>query len=295
MNKSDKNIAIIAFAVLGVVWGSNFIYMKLAADWITPMQIVFLRVLFGLLPVLAFALLQQKIKLAHLKHFPHFIVMSLLATVVYYFGYAKGTALLLSGVAGILSGLIPLFSFVLAIIFVAEEKLTRLKTIGVLLGLFGVVIIGFPSGGEEFSTSVEGIVYMILGSLSIGASFVYAKKYIVPLKIPPVALAAYQLSFGVLILIAITDFNGITEIAQSHHALWGIIIGLGLLGTGLAYIIYYYIVEKLGAVAAASSTYIPPVVALFIGAVFVGEPISVSDYLATLCIFMGVFLLNKKA
>jgi len=69
---------------------------------------------------------------------------------------------------------------------------------------------------------------------------------------------------------------------------------LGLLGTGLAYIIYYYIVEKLGAIAASSVTYIPPVVALLIGSLLVGEPIEMVDYAATFLIFFGVFLLKQK-
>lgn len=292
--KQHNTLAIVAFWALGVIWGSNFIYMKLAADLISPLQIVFLRVLFGLLPVLVLALLTQKLKMAHLKHLPHFIVMSLLATVVYYFGFAKGTSLLLSGLAGILSGAIPLFSFVLAVIFIAEEKATALKIGGALLGLLGVVLIGLPSNNSGLSANVEGVFYMILGALSIGASFVYAKRFIVPLQLPAVALTTYQLGAGVLILLIMTDLNGLTAIADDTHALLGLIVGLGLLGTGLAYIIYYYIVDKMGAISASSVTYIPPVVALFIGAVFVGEPIRLSDYFATLCIFAGVFLLNKE-
>lgn len=69
---------------------------------------------------------------------------------------------------------------------------------------------------------------------------------------------------------------------------------LGLLGTAGAYIIYYFIVDKLGAVAASSVSYIPPVVALLIGALIVGEPIAAIDYAATFAIFTGVFLLKRS-
>ena len=86
-----------------------------------------------------------------------------------------------------------------------------------------------------------------------------------------------------------------TNILTSTHALVGLVVGLGLLGTGLAYILYYYIVKQLGAVSASSVTYIPPVVALLIGALIVGEPIEMADYGATLLIFTGVFLLKRKA
>jgi drug/metabolite transporter (DMT)-like permease len=285
-------LPLLAFIALGVIWGSNFIYMKMAAGLISPLQIVFFRVLFGFVPVVIYAKLRGDLSWQHCRHFGHFFVMGMLATAVYYYGFAKGTSLLLSGVAGAVSGAIPLFSFLLAVIFIAGEKATRLKVAGILIGFVGVLIIGRPSGSELSSTSLEGVFYMVAGSLSVGASFVYAKKFIIPLKLPAAALTTYQLGIGLLVLALCTDYHGIGKIFTSSHATLGLIIGLGLLGTGLAYIIYYYIVEKLGAVSASSVTYIPPVVALLIGALIIGEPIALADYGATLLIFIGVFLLK---
>jgi drug/metabolite transporter (DMT)-like permease len=295
MTKSkSQNLPLIAFCALGVIWGSNFIYMKLAANLITPMQIVFYRVLFGFVPVVIYAKLRGDLRWQHLRHISHYFVMGMLATAVYYYGYAKGVSLLLSGVAGAISGAIPLFSFVLAVLFIAEEKATRLKITGILVGFVGVVIIGFPSGEGLASSNMEGVFYMVAGSLSVGASFVYAKKFIIPLKIPASALTTYQLGLGLLVLALFTDYNGINNVFSNMHASIGLVVGLGLLGTGLAYIIYYYIVEKLGAVSASSVTYIPPIVALLIGALLVGEPIKLADYGATVLIFIGVLLLKKK-
>jgi drug/metabolite transporter (DMT)-like permease len=268
--------------------------MKLAANLITPMQIVFYRVLFGFVPVFIYAKLRGDLRWQHLKHIGHYFVMGMLATAVYYYGYAKGTSLLLSGVAGAISGAIPLFSFVLAVLFITEEKASRLKIAGILVGFVGVVIIGFPSGEGLASSNMEGVFYMVAGSLSVGASFVYAKKFIIPLKIPVSALTTYQLGLGLLVLALFTDYNGINNVFSNMHASIGLVVGLGLLGTGLAYIIYYYIVEKLGAVSASSVTYIPPIVALLIGALLVGEPIKLADYGATVLIFIGVLLLKKK-
>lgn len=289
-----RHLPLIAFVALGVIWGSNFIYMKMAAELITPLQVVFFRVLFGFIPVLLYAWFRGSLRWQHLKYSSHFLVMGLLATAIYYYGFVKGSSLLLSGVAGAVSGAIPLFSFLLAVLFIAEEKATRLKMAGILIGFIGVLIIGRPSGTDLVSTNLEGIIYMVAGSLSVGASFVYARKFITPLKIPAAALTTYQLGLGLLVLALFTHYSGIGAIFSSTHAALGLVIGLGLLGTGLAYIIYYYIVDKLGAVAASSVTYIPPVVALLIGALIVGEPIALADYGATLLIFAGVFLLKRK-
>lgn len=294
MTDLKRHIPLLSFVLLGVIWGSNFIYMKLAAGLITPAQIVFYRVLFGFVPVLIYAVMKKAIRWEHLKHSVHFLVMSLLATTVYYFGFAKGASLLLSGLAGALSGSIPLFSFVLAVLFLAEEKASPLKVLGALVGFVGVVMIANPTSEGLASSNLMGVLYMVGGSLSVGASFVYAKKFIMPLKIPALALTTYQLGFAMLVLVLFTDYSNITNVFNDTHATLGLIVGLGILGTGLAYIIYYYIVAAMGAVTASSVTYIPPIVALFIGSMIVGEPIGMRDYLATGLIFVGVFLLRKK-
>ncbi len=294
MSRPSKHLPVIAFVLLGVIWGSNFIYMKMAAELITPTQLVFFRVLFGFMPVAVYAFFTGVLRLRHARHALHFLVMSLLATSIYYYGFAKGTSLLLSGVAGAVSGAIPLFSFVLAVVFIPEEKITKLKLLGIVTGFMGVVVIASPSGETLLSSNIEGVLYMVAGSLSVGASFVYARKFITPLGIPAKALVTYQLGLAMLLLAVFTDYSGISAIWTDTHAALGLIFGLGLLGTGLAYIIYYYIVETLGAISASSVTYIPPAVALFIGVFIVGEPIHGLDYLATAFIFLGVFLLKRR-
>ena len=290
---TTMTLPITAFCALGLIWGSNFIYMKMAAQLITPVQVVFCRVLFGFVPVVIYARARGGLRREHLRHAGHFLVMALLATAVYYYAYVKGTSLLLSGVAGALSGAISLFSFVLAAIFIPEEKVTMTKILGVVIGFMGVVLIGRPTGHDLATTNWEGVCYLLAGSLSVGASFVYARKYIIPLNIPASALTTYQLGLGLAILAVCTDYRGMGKILHSPHAAVGLAIGLGFLGTGLAYNIYYYIVEKFGAITASSVTYIPPVVALLIGALLAGEPIRATDYGATLLIFTGVFLLRR--
>ena len=293
--KTKKNhLPVLAFGCLGIFWGSNFIYMKLASELITPVQIVFFRVFFCFVPGLVYSVFTGVLRWTHCKHIGHFPVMALLATVIYYYGFAKGTSLLLSGVAGAVSGAIPLFSFLLAVWFLTEENVSATKIAGIAIGFIGVFIIGRPSGQDLMSTNLEGVLYMVAGSLSVGASFVYAKRYVIPLKIPAVALTTYQLGVGLLLLALVTDFSGVGNIWTSLHASLGLIVGLGLLGTGLAYIIYYYIVETLGAVSASSVIYIPPLVALLIGCLVVDEPIGWSDYGATFLVFIGVFLLKRR-
>jgi drug/metabolite transporter (DMT)-like permease len=287
-----KNIAYVAFALLGVIWGTNFIYMKLAVALISPAQIVLLRIFFGFLPILVFALVTRALRWSHLRHAHHFLVMALLATDIYYFAFAKGTSMLLSSVAGMLSGAIPLFTFACAFVFLREEPLTRRVAAGVALGFVGVLLIAKPWATGPGGISLEGVLYMVVGSLSVGCSFVYAKRFISGLGISPVALCTYQIGLALVMIAAVTDWQGMGRIMEDQRAFLGLAIGLGLAGTGLAYILYYFIVQRLGALAAASVTYIPPVVALLIGVLWAGEPVHAMDLLAVAAILGGVYIVQ---
>jgi drug/metabolite transporter (DMT)-like permease len=279
----------VLFAVLGLVWGSNFLFMKWAAETISPGQVTLLRVLFGFVPVAAYAISRGALSRGHVRHLHHFVVMSVLATSAYYFAFASGAALLPSGIAGALSGAIPLFSLLGAALLLRSERITPLRVLGVAVGFAGVLLVARPWQADG-AVSMTGVLYMLGGSASVGLSFVYAKRFLVGLDIPPAGLTTYQMGLGLLTLAVLTDLDGITAVAGDARALAGLVVGLGLLGTGVAYILYYVIVERLGAIAASSSTYVPPVVALAIGWLLAGEPIGPVDGVGVLLILSGVLV-----
>ena len=126
-----------------------------------------LRVLFGFLPIFVFALAQRALRWEHIRYAHHFTVMSLLATAVYYFAFAKGTALLPSSIAGLLSGAIPLFTFICAWLFISEEHIDMIKAAGVGLGFLGVLLIARPWSNVG-TVDFRGVAYMLAGSMSVG-------------------------------------------------------------------------------------------------------------------------------
>jgi drug/metabolite transporter (DMT)-like permease len=288
-----NRLAFLAWISLGVIWGSNFIIVKWVVEYISPLQIVLVRVTLGFLAIFLYAVVSRQLRVAHLAYSRHFVVMACLAAAIYYYGFARGTSLLPSGIAGAISGAVPLFSVGAAVIFLREEKLDRRRVIGVLVGLLGVVAIARPFEYGAGSASIEGMLFMVIGSLSLGLSFVYARRFITPLNLPAAALATYQLGFASLILLVLTPLDGIEGIVVDTQAAIGLIVGLGLLGTGIAFVLYYFIIDKFGAVGATSVTYLPPVVAMLNGALLVGEPINLLDWVATALILGGVLLLHR--
>lgn len=287
--------ATIAWLLLGLIWGTNFVLIKWSTEIVAPSQVAFVRVLVGFLTVGLYAAIKKQLKFSHLKYSIHFLVMSCLAAALYFYGFAEGTALLQSGLAGAVSAAIPLFSLMAAVIFLPSEKLTLQRIGGLLSGLIGVLMIAKPFAGDLGDNLFLGVLWMTLGSFSLGVSFVYARKFITPLMFPAAALTTYQLGFGAILLFAVTDTGGLLELSENKNAIWILFVGLGVIGTGFAYVLYYYIIEKLGAVRASALTYVPPVVALFLGATLLKEAITIIDYVATILIFAGVVLVNKKS
>jgi drug/metabolite transporter (DMT)-like permease len=294
--KSARTLPFLLFCALGIIWGSNFLFMKIALEVITPLQIVWLRVLFGSLPILGFAFLKKSMKWSDFKKAYHFLAMALIANVATYYFFVKGTELLTSGIAGVISGAIPLMTALLAVLTLPMEKLTRRKALGLILGLMGVMSVSH----SEFSFSLTigkeliGAGFILLGSFCIAFGMVYVNKFITPMKMSALSLAAYQTLFASFLLIMVTPTQGIGAIWGQPQALLAIVLGLGLLGTGFAFVMYYFVIDRLGAVTASSVFYIPPVVALLIGAVIRHEAVSLLQALGTLAIIGGIYLVRDE-
>lgn len=287
-------MAILGLWLLALIWGSNFILMKMAVEFISPTQVLLIRVAFGFTPVFAYAFIKQEVKFKHVKHLHHFFVTSMFATVLNLYGFIKGAELLYSGIAGAMSGAAPIFAYLIAVLCLPQESFSIKKLCGTGLGFCGVILIANPFTNESSPFVIEGAIYMAMASVCLGISFVYSNRFISPLKLSAAALTTYQLGIALIVLLITTDFDGINNINNNTVIFSFVTLGLGFLGTGIACIIYYFIIEQLGAVKAASVSYIAPVVALLIGSFIAMEPIGIVDYLAALMIIFGVVLLNSR-
>jgi drug/metabolite transporter (DMT)-like permease len=280
-----------AFLVLGLIWGSNFIYMKWAAALISPEQIVLLRVFFGFLPLAFAAWHKGVINCSQARHLPHFFVMAAVATVFYYFAIVKGTALLPSGIAGVLGGSIALFTALFSLLLLRTEKLNGMMAVGVVLGFAGIALIARPWEGTANPINLAGVFWMLTGSIILGLSYVYVRRFLAPVNLPPLALATWQVGLALLILLLLTNFTGIGQIFQDWRSAIGVVVGLGILGTGAAFLIYYFLLQELGAVAASGATYITPTVALLIGWA-AGEKVGIFEIAAGVLILASIAMLQ---
>jgi drug/metabolite transporter (DMT)-like permease len=288
-----------AFILLGIFWGSNFIYMKWASELISAGQISFLRVFFGLLPLAFFAWRKKIISLRQMRHSHHFVLLASVGTAFYYFAVAKGAAVLPSGIAGVLGASPPLFTAIAAILFLRNERMNGLMMCGVALGLAGITLISRPwtVAYSDAGISLAGVAWILGSSFVFGLSSVYIRLFLTRPNIGPLAIVTWQMGLALIVQFCLTDFSGVSNILSDWRAAIGLVVGLGLLGTGAALYLYYLLLDELSAVAAAGAIYITPIVALLIGWA-AGEHVGMFEVAAVSLIFCSLALLEvgrKKA
>lgn len=150
------------------------------------------------------------------------------------FATARGTALLPSGIAGVLGASPALFTCIASAVFLRHERMNRLMCSGVLLGIVGIALISRPwsGNGTEGALSSLGVCWMLMGSLVFGLSYIYIRRYLSAIKLSPLAIVTWQMGLALLMLVCLTDLHGIGRIMFDWKAVTGLVFGLGLLGTG---------------------------------------------------------------
>jgi drug/metabolite transporter (DMT)-like permease len=280
------------FLALGLIWGTNFAFMHVAVATLTPLQVVWTRVVAGALPLVLFAAARGELRAGHARHAHHFAATALTANVLPFYFLVRGTQLLPSGIAGVVSGAIPLLTALVAALALPGERLDAPRLGGLALGFLGVALVAevwTKQGG------LAGEAFILAGALSYAVAFVYARRFVSPLGLRSTALAAYQTALAAAMLTALTDLRGVGALGGDLRALAAAAVGLGLVGTGVAYILYYRLIDRLGAVAASSVTYIPPVVALAIGVGLMHDRLSPWQAAGAALVLSGIYLARRES
>ncbi|MGX9417147.1 DMT family transporter [Vibrio sp. WJH972] len=255
---------------LSLLWGGSFFFVGIAVNSLPPLTIVTLRVgiaalvLWGV--VTALGLRPPK----DFKIWLAFLGMGLLNNVIPFVLIVWGQTQIASGIASILNAATPIFTVVVAGLLLPDEKPTPLKLVGIFLGFSGVVVmIGVPTLGSE--SSVLAQLAIVAAAISYAFAGVYGRRF-KSLKVKPIVTAAGQVTASTIVLLPLTLFvDGAIDISSTNAVTWGAIIGLAVLSTAAAYVIYFRILELAGATNAVLVTLLVPVSAIILGSLFLNE------------------------
>jgi drug/metabolite transporter (DMT)-like permease len=272
--------------LLGAIWGSSFLFIKVALEDLTPTQIVAGRVGIG-------ALLLVVLLNARGGRIPRdrnllgpLTIMALIGNILPFALITWGEQYITSSLTAILNSTTPLFTLLIAAVALEGESLRAMRAAGVVLGFGGVgVIVGFETGG-----SIEGMIAVTVASLSYAGSFVYARRHLSGRDLPPLTLPATQL----LISTVLTLPWALVDVVRTPPDLvldaTASVLALGLLGTGWAYVLYYRLIADIGATSASFVTYLIPIFGIALGAVVLSEKLGVNTIAGAVLVIGGIAL-----
>jgi drug/metabolite transporter (DMT)-like permease len=281
----------IRLGLLALLWGSGFLWIKLSLRGFTPVQIVLVRLALGVAVLVPIAMARGMRFPRDRATWVHLFVAALFANAIPYTLFGIGEETVGSNVAGVINATTPLWTVLVAFLAGTDRQVSVWRGVGLALGFAGTVLIFTPweSAGEIASW---GGLACLAASASYGVSYVYMGRFLTGRGIPPIMLSATQLAAGTLLLAVAMPFGGLEAPTWRFDAVASLVI-LGVLGTGVAYVINYRLIEDVGPTVASTTTYLLPVVAVVLGALVVDEPVTVPMVAGMLLVLAGVFLVQR--
>jgi len=280
------------YIALGVVWGCSFIFIKLGLEFLTPVGVAFGRVSLGALTLVFWARYKNIALPTDKKIWAHLWVVAMLLNVVPGVLFAQAETQVTSILAGIINAVTPLMTLLAIMIVFRAEKLKSFQIIGLLIGFLGVLTVLGAWNGLG-ANPISAVLALLLAVTCYGFSFPYTRKFVLPYKLKPEAMAATQVSLGAVTLLPFYLVDGIAKDEYRPGPVFAM-IALGVFGSGFAYIWNFKIMEAAGSAIASSVTYVTPLVAVIVGIIFLGERITWNEPVGALVVLIGAAIGQER-
>jgi drug/metabolite transporter (DMT)-like permease len=278
--------ASLALLALGATWGASFLFIKVIVDETSALEVAEGRIFFGALAVGAVLAIRKTSLRWQPSLWLKVGVWSLAGIVAPFVLIAWAEEHIASGTASVLNSSMPLFTALFAAAFLIEEQLTPIRLAGLAIGFVGVIVL---TGGDIYDfrdSNVLGQLAVVAAAACYGGGAVYARSLL--RREDPVGLSGGQLLMGMVLLLPVMlAVRGVPDYSLSVEA-WLSLLALGVLGTGIAIIVYLWLVDNVGSVRSSLVTYIIPIVGLFLGWAVLDESIGVNTILGSALIIAGV-------
>jgi drug/metabolite transporter (DMT)-like permease len=293
---SDRRVGLkpyLALAGLALIWGASFLLIKVAVHDMSPTVLLLIRSTSGLvaLAVIVKAMGRPLLGEGWRTRLGSFAIMAITNAIVPWVAIAWGEERISSGLASILNSTTTLWTAVLIFWAMPAERPTGVGYLGVLLGFAGVVILVLPDIlAHGVSGNFLGAMAVLVAALSYAANAIYQRRKMRHVSVFDVSIG--QLAATVVFAIPLAA----PSLPQVHVALTSMaaVIALGAGATGIAYLLYYYVMNTLGAVRAAGVTLLVPVTAVFWGVVLLHESLSWTIVIGMAVILVGTVLTNLR-
>ncbi|HEU4788518.1 MAG TPA: DMT family transporter [Flavobacterium sp.] len=285
-----KQLKWVYLSVLSLIWGSSFILIKKGLIGLTAFQLGSLRIIFAALFLLLIGF-KSLLKIPH-HQWKYIALTSLFGTFVPAYLFAIAETQIDSSITAILNSLTPLNTLILGAAFFGIT-FRRSQIWGVIIGLLGSLLLVFNGAVNHPEQNYYYAILVLIASICYAVNVNLIKRYLSDLTPLSITTGNFLiLLFPALGILFFSNFFDVVHVEKVQHSLWFILI-LGVVGTGIANVIFFKLIQVSSPVFATSVTYLIPIVAFFWG-LLDNEVLTFVQCIGAFIILIGVYLSAKK-
>jgi len=282
------------FWLLGVIWGSSFLLIKVAVDELGPLPLVSVRIGLAALFMLGFLALTRRHLPSARRERLALLFVGVMNTAVPFTLITWGEQNIDSGLATVLNATVPLWTLIFAHVALADERFSSQKLVGLLVGFAGVGLLASRANGTESANSFSGQLAVLVASACYAISTVVIRRYL--RRVEPLTIAGTSLIVGGIVVVAATllTVRPLPAFAALSTTTIAAAITLAVLNTVIAYFLFYHLIDTWGATRTTLVTYVMPPIGVTLGWLFLEEPVDWKIVLGAALILTAIVAVNWR-
>lgn len=290
MNRRDWGIILI----LAAIWGVAFVFIGVAVRHVPPLTYVWLRLTIAAAGMWIYVWLRGERPGLPRRIWGSILLLAVLNNALPFVLIGWGEIHIASGLAAILNATTPILGVIVAHFCTRDERMSRGKLGGVLLGVAGVVVMVGPSLLTKLGTDALAQLACVVAAVSYALAAVWARRY-KAMGISALSVTTGQLTAGAMILLPLSLLvDRPWTLPMPPLGAWGAIAALALLCTAFAYVLYFRLIEGAGATNAMLVTLLVPPVAILLGGLFLHETLTPQDFIGLVLIALGLAAIDGR-
>jgi drug/metabolite transporter (DMT)-like permease len=283
----------ILLLTLGLMWGTSYAFIKLGLENGLPtFTLIATRLLIGFVVLATVVIVAREPLPRNPRVYVNLLIMAVINIVIPFTLITSAEHSVPSAIAAIINGAVPLVVILLAALTFPDEPITLNRLVGLLVGYAGVIVIVYPGLATSTGGQISGELALVGSTIVYGIGAVFARAKIRGLR--PMIPAVFQVGFAFVIITVLAFVNERPlDVTWNTEALVAV-IWLGIFGSGLAYLLNFRLLGRIGATRTSILAYFLPIVGIVSGAIMFGETIDVYVLIGTAMVIGGVALVNSR-
>ena len=284
---------LIQFLAMGLVWGSSFLFMKVALTGVSFGQVAWTRAILGAITLAIMFVISRSKLPRDPRVWAHFLVLAVANCVGPYLLYAWAEQYVASSLASIYNAVTPIMTALMVSLAFRVEKLTRGQLLGILLGILGVLVIIGPWRPGALAGTLLGQLACLLATACYGFTYGYTRRFLAPRELSGLTLATLNIGVAGVLMVILTPVLAWRPV---HLDVWivGSLALLGALGTGFAYVWNFTVMRSWGATRTSTVTYLTPAVGVALGILLLGERLSWNEPVGAAVVLLGILFAQQR-